>query len=156
MLPTFTSVNLLLQREDPTIHLIADATKEFLKKLLSKYVQLQAIADVENITDVDIISSNHLSHSQVTIGFVTRNRLQHLLDAGDITNNDQKKFFHGVMAFFTDVTAQALKKFPFSDVINNARFLNLTIRMDSCARYSSFLGLTPQQLDQLQEEFVNY
>ena len=120
VLPTFTNVNLLLQREDPTIHLIADAIREFLKKLLSKFVKLQAIAGIENITDVDFAnSSNHLSDSQVTIGFVTRNRLQHLLDAGDISINDQKKFFQGVKAFFTDATAQALKKLPFGDDVIN-------------------------------------
>lgn len=37
VLPTFTHTNLLLQREDPNIYLVADAIRTFLKKLLSKF-----------------------------------------------------------------------------------------------------------------------
>ena len=77
VLPTFSTINLLLQREDPTI---ADAIREFLKKLFSKFIQVQVIASVDNITDVNFTDSrNHLDYSHITVGFLTNQRNSFLM-----------------------------------------------------------------------------
>lgn len=93
VLPTFTHINLLLQREDPNIYLVADAIRCFFRKLLSKFVTLQAIREQSDITNVDFRSPvNHLADHAMTTGMVTKQRLQKLLDEGDISTHDQEKF----------------------------------------------------------------
>ena len=73
VLPTFTHVNLLLQREDPNIYLVADAIRAFLRKLLSKFVTFQAIRNGEDITEVDFENrENQLDDSKMTIGLTTK------------------------------------------------------------------------------------
>ena len=52
VLPTFTHFNLLLQREDPNIYLVADAIRSFLTKVLSKFIKLPVIRDTDDITEV--------------------------------------------------------------------------------------------------------
>ena len=110
VLPTFTHVN-LLQREDPNIYLVASAIRSFLKKLLSKFVTLQAIrAEQDDTTKVSFQNpANHLGDHAITIGMVTKERLRKLLNDGDISANDEKKFYAGVRAFYIDAASQALK-----------------------------------------------
>ena len=48
ILPTFTHLNLLLQREDPNIYLVADAIRSFFKKLLSKFIKLPVIRNADD------------------------------------------------------------------------------------------------------------
>ena len=81
VLCTFTHVNLFLQREDPSIYLVDDAIRAFLKKLLSKFVTLQAIREQDDITKLDFTNPvNHLSDHAITIGMVTKQHLQKLLN----------------------------------------------------------------------------
>lgn len=132
VLPTFTHVNLFLQREDTSIYLVADVIRAFLKKLLSKFVILQAIREQDDITEVDFKNPvNHLGDHVITIGIVTKQRLQKLLNEGDISANDERKFYAGVRAFYLEAASQALHKLPFDDcVLNNARFLNFERKED--------------------------
>ena len=166
VLPTFTQVNLLLQREDPNIYLVADAIRLFLKKLLSKFVTLQAIRAVDDVTKVNFQNpANQLNDSAITIGMVTKQCLQKLLNEGDISAYEHKKFYAAVRAFYVDAASQAVKKLPFDDsFLSNARFINFEKRdectFDSveffCGKYSNLLQLTPAQMDRLQEEFTDY
>ena len=166
VLPTFTPVNLLLQREDPNIYLVTDSIQAFLKKLLSKFVTLQAIKAEDDVTKVDFLNPvNQLDDSTMTIGMLTKQRLLRLLGEGDISAYEQKKFYGAVRAFYVDAASEAVKKLPFDDsFLSNARFLNFERRAECtfdaveffCAKYSNLMQLTPAQLDRLQEEFTDY
>ena len=166
ILPTFTHLNLLLQREDPNIYLVADEIRAFLQKLLSKFVKLRVIKAANDITAVDFLDSNNqLDNSTITIGLLTRQRLRCLLEEGDITDHDFKKFIAAVRAFYQDASSQALQKLPFTDcVLNHAKFLNFEIKEECtfdaveffCERYSGLLNFSPPQMNQLQEEFVAF
>lgn len=69
----FTNLNLLLQREDPNIFLVGDAIHNFLKKILAKFVKLQAIKAQTDITAVDFqFPDNQLDDDEITIGFITK------------------------------------------------------------------------------------
>lgn len=106
VLPVFTRLNLLLQREYPTIFLVADEIRSFLKKLLSQFVKLWAIKDAEAITEVEFNCADiQLIDSDLTIGVVTKQKLSKLHDEGDITENDKKKFYKSVRAFYVDTTS---------------------------------------------------
>jgi len=46
-----------------------------------------------------------------------------MLDEGDISFTDLRKFYEGVRAFYVKATSEALQKLPFYDsVLNNSRF----------------------------------
>lgn len=170
ILPTFTQTNLLLQRENPNIYLVADAIHSFLKKLLTKFITIQAFKNDKNeeidITKVDYESpDNHLDESKMTIGLVTKQLSKKLFEDGEISGNEKRKFYTAVKAFYLDSVNQALKKLPFSDsVLNNSIFLNFDKKdectFDSikifCDKYSEVLKFTPTQMDKLQEEFMDY
>ena len=146
ILPTFTHLNLLLQREDPNIYLIADEIRHFLQKLLSEFVTLRVI---KASSDVDFISiHNQLDDSSIMVGLFTRQHLRCLLVEGDITDQQVSKFYSGVRAFYKDAVSQALKKLPFTDsVLSHAKFLNFEVREECtfdaveffCEKYSGLL-----------------
>ena len=56
--------------------------------------------------------ANQLENSAITIGFVTKQRLQKLLDEGSISAYEQKKVYTAVQAFYIDAASQAVKKLP--------------------------------------------
>ena len=49
VLPTFTIVNLFLQREDPCIFAVYKQLRNFVKRLLGKFVSIQCIREAEHI-----------------------------------------------------------------------------------------------------------
>ena len=124
--PVFTHLNLLLQREQPTIFLIA------MKKLLSKFVTVRAIKATEDITQVDFTSStNQLDDTNITIGIATKQRLKKFLDDGDISERQKKIFYKSVRSFSVDATSEALQKLPFLDeVLNHCKFVNFEVKDD--------------------------
>ena len=74
--PVFTRLNLLLQREYPTIFLVATEIRSFLRKLLSKFVTIKAIRETDDVTQVDFTSAeNQLSDCDVTVGISTKQTL---------------------------------------------------------------------------------
>ena len=166
VLPTFTNLNRLLQREDPNIFLVGDAIQSFLKKILAKFVTLQAIKAHTDIMAVDFqCPSNQLDDDKITIGFTTKQCLLKLFDEGSISDSDKKKFFTAVRAFYIEATLEGLRKLPFHDpTIHNAKFLNFEKREECtfsdveyfCSRYSELLNFTSAQMDKLQEEFFHY
>ena len=106
-------MNLLLQREDPNIYLVADQIRAFMLKLLSKFVKVRVIKAASDITAVDYLSSdNQLDNSTTMVGLATKQCLRRLLDDGDIGDHEHK-FYKAVRAFYVDAANQALKKLPF-------------------------------------------
>ena len=137
--PIFTRIN-LLQQEDPCIHLVAWSIREFIKKLFSKFVTIQAIKASSDITKVEFQKpENHVDDTKVTIGMVTKQCLMKLLNEGDISAYDQVKFYKSVKAFYMDAVTQALTKLPFhDDFINSAQFLNFEQREECIFEYVEF------------------
>lgn len=117
VLPVFSRLNLLLQREYPTVFLIADEIRAFLKKLLGKFIKLEAADDV---TKVDYVcEDNKLSDSEITIGVMTKQLLHRLFNDGDIDENAKKTFYKSVRSYYADAVGQALQKLPFADDLLN-------------------------------------
>ena len=68
-----TCLNLLMQREDPCIFLVADAIRSFLRKILAKFVTIQAIKSKNDITTVAYeCIDNQLDDNHITIGITTK------------------------------------------------------------------------------------
>ena len=79
---------------------------------MSKFVKLRVIKAANDITAVDFLSSdNHLDDSTIVVGLVTKQCLRHLLDEGDITDHEYKKFYNAVRVFYMDAASQVLKNY---------------------------------------------
>ena len=59
-LQQFVRLNLLLQREDPIVHIISDRLHNFLKTLFGKFVSVRVIKEAENMTAVAYERENQL------------------------------------------------------------------------------------------------
>ena len=59
-LQQFVRLNLLLQREDPIVHIISDRLHNFLKTLFGKFVRVRIIKEAENMTAVAYGRDNQL------------------------------------------------------------------------------------------------
>ena len=69
VIPTFTKLNMLLQREDPMIFLMYSQIRALVKSLLCKFVCPQQIFDSEDVTKVGYDSpSNQLEDEKVFVG----------------------------------------------------------------------------------------
>ena len=70
-LPIFTHFNLLLQRDEPTIHLLKSSMKSLGKKLAKRIMLPEKIKDLENISSIDLNDSeNFKPTSEIYLGVI--------------------------------------------------------------------------------------
>ena len=106
VLPTFTCLNLLMQREDPSIFLVADEMRSFIRKILAKFVTIQAIKSKNDVTAVPYeCVTNQLDNDHITIGITTKSCLMKLFDDGSICDCDKDVFFTAVRTFYMEAVA---------------------------------------------------
>ena len=66
----FTRFNLLLQREDPFIHILHSQCVELLRKLLSKFVKIAVIKEATNLAEIDYYTKENqllMTHSLLAL-----------------------------------------------------------------------------------------
>ena len=166
VLPTFNRLNLLLQREKPSIFLVADGIQSFLKTLLGRFLTIESIVSADNIENIDFMNpNNHLHNDYVSVGMITKQCLHKCLENGDITPRDLKVFYSSVHEFFTEAVRYALKKLPVQDkLLQHARFLDVMEKVKHkfssveffCQKYSTLFKFTPAIMDSLHDEFIEY
>jgi hypothetical protein len=162
ILSLFNAFNLLLQREDPCIHLIYDECERLLNKLIGRLVPSIIISAATSVFEVDYLT-NQYSDQDVFIGLLAKQTLAKLENEGDCTPNHKKRFYAGVRSFYEAAIKYILEKFPFSDdLLKHSRFLNFDKR-SSCLfsdieyfadRYKNVP--TIEATDDLYDEFVSY
>ncbi len=126
VLPTFTIVNLFLQREDPCIFAVYKQLRNFVKRLLGKFVSIQYIREAEDIKDVQYNNrENQLEDKQLFIGFMTKQQITKLLNDGDVDPRKVAEFYKAVRQFYEMATAESLAKLPLDDkLLLHARFVD--------------------------------
>ena len=73
VMPVFTRINLLLQRNSPCIHFLRETMEKMLHKLLGRFVTLSAIDTANTVVDVDFTSkTKQLSDRELMVGFTTK------------------------------------------------------------------------------------
>ncbi|XP_041482851.1 uncharacterized protein LOC121429723 isoform X2 [Lytechinus variegatus] len=165
-LPAFTNFNLLLQRQSSSVHLLHKQMHLYIRKLMSKFIKPEKIKDVR-VSDIQYQSQeNQLPDSKLTIGFTTRATLNRLLEGGDISQTQVKKFFAGVRGFFCEAVSYALSRLPLDEpVLQHATFVDWHQKMEASIddvlffvdRYKHLLPFdSPQDQDKMQEEFTDY
>lgn len=69
--------------------------------------------------------------NKLSVGFTTRARLNHLLDAGDITAHQVDKFQTAALKFLMKAVEYALQKLPLKEpLLNHARFVDVRQRAE--------------------------
>ena len=82
----------------------------------------------ESTLDLVVFSAS-LTGYKLNVGFITRVRLNHLLDAGDITAQ-KVELFH-TANFFVKAVEYALQRLPLSEpLLKHARFLDVRQRAE--------------------------
>ena len=160
VLHLFDCFNLLLQREDPCIHLVYDQCESLLKKLLGRLVSSAAIDTASSLFDIDH-NSEQLSDSDIFVGFTTKQKLLSMESNGDCSPIQRKKFYYGVRSFYTSAISYIKQKFPFQDeLLKHARFVNFENRtVCSFADVEYFVQrylTVPALSTDLYDEFVSY
>ncbi|KAL7868500.1 hypothetical protein SRHO_G00098840 [Serrasalmus rhombeus] len=165
-LPTFTSLNLLLQREKPSVFLLYEEMTNYIRKLCGRFLLISALQGraVEDINYTD--PSTQLSGQKLNVGFTTRTTLNQLLEAGDVTPQQGESFHQAVLAFLTGAVEYAMAKLPLKEsLLKHARFVDVQQRAvcevnDAAYFVERFPKLLPYQApeeqDKLAEEFQDY
>ena len=127
VMPVFSSLNILLQSEEPRIHILLPCMRNFLQKLRGRLL-VDRMAD--DVTD----RANQLPDEKLIIGFTTKARLQSLEDS--LSPTDLAKFFRGVRAFLQESLVCGSKKLPMTDpLLEHAQFISpqqkMTTSVDS-------------------------
>ena len=119
VLPIFTSLNKFLQRETPCIHLISDKLEGFISNILGRFLTIAAIKKAKHdnkLLEIDFRNpDNLLSHKDMGIGFLTRDKLRQMLETGLISEYKFKTFYRAAIMFFTTTIQYALNTYPFKD-----------------------------------------
>eukprot|EP00057_Strongylocentrotus_purpuratus_P019851 XP_011674325.1 PREDICTED: uncharacterized protein LOC105443158 [Strongylocentrotus purpuratus] len=131
-LPTFTDFNLLLQRQCFSVHLLHKQMHLYIRKLMSKFMKPEKIKDIR-VSDIQYkAEENQLPDSKLTIGFTTRGTLNRLLEGGDISETQVKKFLGGVRSFFCEAVSYALSRLPLDEpVLQHATFVDWHQKMEA-------------------------
>ena len=78
-----------------------------------------------------IVFSASLTGYKLNVGFITRVRLNHLLDAGDITAQKVELFHTAALNFFVKAVEYALQRLPLIEpLLKHARFLDVRQRAE--------------------------
>ena len=109
---------------------------------------------------------NHLSHKDMGIGFLTRDKLRHMLETGVISEYKFKTFYRAAIMFFTTTIQYALNTYPFKDELllhckcvdfekrESARFSSIKYFIYRYPHLESFRD--PQVIDTIQQQFISY
>ena len=137
VLPVFTRFNLLLQREDPCIHILHSQCVELLRKLLSKFVKVAVIKEATHLAEIDYhTKENQLTDDTLFIGFTTKQKLEKLKREGEMSSSVEKKFFDGVRQYYEAATKYIFDKFPLNDdTLNYACSICGVSQQNECSFY---------------------
>ena len=163
------TLNLLLQRTDPLIHILHDALFSCTSLLLSRFASLELVRQYrrgepsrENVKAKVMDLDNVLPTSKIFVGFLVRGKINSLLDEGDISKRNKSNFYNACLEFHRTAFLYALDNFPLDhDFLKHARFLNFVDQkctFDSALFVSEklkrYVQFTQQQLAELEQEFL--
>ena len=163
----FTTPNKMLQREDPSLYIIDDIINSFLKVVQAKFVKARVLKDADDWDKVDYEDPNNQLPANMTLGFLAKQKVQKLLDEGDIAPGDSRKFFNGARAFYTStVELLSTLQLPLNDpLLKASMFLDFEQReLANVANVEYFidrfkiLGGRDDAilLNKIHEEFLDY
>ena len=130
--PVFNAMNLLLQSDEPQIHLLLSKCTDLLTDLLVKFVKPAAIAG-NNIMDLEYGKrENQKDRDSIVIGNKTREYLDVCKKAKTMASEDRTEFFTCVRNYYSAAVKYILLKFPLTDpLLTHATVADMTKRNEA-------------------------
>ena len=160
-IPAFKQINLLLQREDPCIHLVYSQLNRFLLQLAGKFMPVTEIKSAPQVSGINI--DNHKPQEELFIGICTKNLLNKLFEDEEISALDKQKFFAGVFAFYSEAFSYGVEKLPINDsILKHSIFADISKRESVSISDVLFfvekfhLNFNPETINLLSEQFLEY
>ncbi|KAK3698610.1 hypothetical protein QZH41_014592, partial [Actinostola sp. cb2023] len=164
-LQIFLHLNLFLQKQEPLIGSVISSLKRFLRLLACKFVSPQSVKAASTFKEL-LDVQHHKEDSSVDIGFVTRTTLNRLVQFGDVSTYEVKKFYGGVKAFFCKAFDYGVHRMPVDDqLLQNAEFVHFEDRENMLfsmpqyfiQRYPSLLPFASAvEMEELSEEVNDF
>ena len=112
----FTNFNLLLQRDEPSIHVLKAAMESLGRKRASRIVTPTYLCNSTSAFDLDLHDDQlYKQHTFIFLGVITRAIVNRLLNDGAISDNNYYKFYEAVHYYFKESLSYIQKKFPIND-----------------------------------------
>ena len=161
VLPAFKHTNLLLQREDPCIHLVHSQLSRFLLQLVAQFMRVTEIKSAPQASDMNI--DNHKPQEELPIDICIKNLLNKLFEDREISAFDKETFFAGAPAFCSEAFSYGVEKLPIDDsALNHSIFADISKRESVSIDDVLFLiekfrlNFNPETINLLSEKFLDY
>jgi hypothetical protein len=131
IIPVFDKINVLLQRDEPCIHIMLDSLTELLTNLYIRFVTPSAVTEAESILTVDFANrKNQKERHDLVIGSTTKQYISEQKEAGSLSGSDLRVFYQSVRSYLTAACTYIMSKFPLDDPLlrHAASFLNIENR----------------------------
>ena len=110
-LPVINVFNKVMQQQSPTIHCLHQEVTTFMKKLLLRFMQPQAVQD--DISTINVKDSN--KYIQLSDVFTGDQAKSYVEECDDLSTSDIKQFRENCRNFWIATAEYAIKKLPFSN-----------------------------------------
>ena len=126
----FTNFSLLLQREEPTLHILKLSIERLGTKIANRIVKPSFLKNIISVADIDLTEDSILLDPKIIfLGVTTKATMNRLLNNGDITQETYDHIHKDVQLYSKDALDYIQRKFPISDpVICNSRWVDVLQR----------------------------
>lgn len=162
----FNSFNCLLQREEPTIHILKGSMEHLGRKIANRIIKPGVLQGVSSIAEIDLSDEAiFIDARSMFLGGTTKFTLNRLRNNGSISENDYTKVHHGAFHYFKDALKYIQEKFPISnEVICNSTWIDVEKRLQAkwenveffLEKFASVSFMDTIKHDNLYEEFVDF
>ena len=123
----FTNFNLLLQCEEPTVHILKASMKHLGGKLATRIIKPTALRGISSISDIDLTDDSvFIQPKSIFLGDTTKATLNRLLSEGDISQRKYDSFRKGAHLYFKDALQYIQNKFPIkNEVIHDSVWVDV-------------------------------
>ena len=129
----FTTFNLLLQRDEPTIQVLKPAMETLGKKITNHIILSSVMKDLGSIAELNLDNEEiFLEPKSLFLGATTKFTLNWLRNNGTISDSDYKKLHSAGHHYFKSSLKYILEKFPvYNDVLCNPVWVDVLHHIDA-------------------------
>ena len=114
-----TNFNLLLQHEQPTVHILKASMVHLRRKIATRIIKPTALRGISSISDIDITDDSIFIELKSTfLGGIPKATLNRLLSEGVISQHKYDSFHTGAHIYFKDALQYIQNKFPIKNEVN--------------------------------------
>ena len=160
-----TNFNRLLQREEPTIHLLNSSMENLGMKLAKRIIKPIECRNT-TVAEIDLSDDSiHIDPMFIFLGGTTKFTLNRLLNSGSITESQFVTFYQSAHENCKQSPKYILQKFPIEDeVICNSVWIDVENRINAkwenvqffCEKYQNLSTVVNIKYNELCEEVLDY